>query len=203
VERAGLAALLAGSASVVVVNAGERSSDLAAIASQDVDVVVMSLLSERDLTIPLDLMPDLAHRAPVFVVLLDSPPPSPLWIAEAFGRGVVAVLPRDVSADELLAAVQAAAAGLVTLTRESAAAFAPPVRSTRSALVDGLEPLTPRELEILGLLADGLANKEIAARLQISSHTVKTHVQSVFTKLGAETRTEAVALGVRRGLILL
>jgi DNA-binding CsgD family transcriptional regulator len=53
------------------------------------------------------------------------------------------------------------------------------------------------------MLADGLANKEIAARLGISSHTVKTHVQSVFAKLGAETRAEAVALGVRRGLIVL
>jgi DNA-binding CsgD family transcriptional regulator len=70
-------------------------------------------------------------------------------------------------------------------------------------LVRGAESLTRRESEVLAMLADGLANKEIAARLHISSHTVKTHVTSVFAKLGADSRAEAVAMGVRRGLILL
>jgi NarL family two-component system response regulator YdfI len=64
-------------------------------------------------------------------------------------------------------------------------------------------PLTPREREILSMLAEGLPNKLIAARLRISEHTVKTHLEAVFEKLGASTRAEAVALGVRRGLLLL
>jgi DNA-binding NarL/FixJ family response regulator len=65
------------------------------------------------------------------------------------------------------------------------------------------EPLTPRESEVLQMLASGLANKEIAAKLAISEHTVKFHVASILGKLGAGSRTEAVALGIRRGLVLL
>src|SRR5216683_2649955 len=66
-----------------------------------------------------------------------------------------------------------------------------------------LEPLTRREREVLQMLAAGLANKEIAARLAISDHTVKFHVASILGKLGASTRTEAVSAGIRRGLVLL
>jgi DNA-binding NarL/FixJ family response regulator len=65
------------------------------------------------------------------------------------------------------------------------------------------EPLTPRELEVLQLLAEGLANKMIAARLHISEHTAKFHVASIMMKLGAASRTEAVTQAARRGLLLL
>ena len=65
------------------------------------------------------------------------------------------------------------------------------------------EPLSPREIEVLRLMAEGLSNKTIAWRLSISEHTVKFHVNSIFSKLGAGTRTEAVMLGVRQGLVLL
>ena len=65
------------------------------------------------------------------------------------------------------------------------------------------QPLTRREVEVLGFLAEGLANKNIAARLGISEHTVKTHVASILTKLDAFSRAEAVAIGARQGLILL
>jgi DNA-binding NarL/FixJ family response regulator len=65
------------------------------------------------------------------------------------------------------------------------------------------EHLTRRELEVLEVLAEGLSNRAIATRLQISEHTVKFHVSSIFAKLGAENRTDAVRLGVRRGLITL
>jgi DNA-binding NarL/FixJ family response regulator len=66
-----------------------------------------------------------------------------------------------------------------------------------------IEPLTDRELQVLGLLAEGLSNKAIASRLGISDQTVKFHVASISGKLGAHNRTEAVRLGVRRGLIAL
>jgi DNA-binding NarL/FixJ family response regulator len=65
------------------------------------------------------------------------------------------------------------------------------------------EALTPRELEVLEVLAEGLSNKSIASRLGITEHTVKFHVSSIFAKLGAENRTDAVRRGVRRGLITL
>ncbi|HEY1339437.1 MAG TPA: response regulator transcription factor, partial [Bryobacteraceae bacterium] len=63
-------------------------------------------------------------------------------------------------------------------------------------------PLTPRELEVLRMMADGAANKIIAWKLGISEHTVKFHVASILTKLNAGTRTEAVTMGIRRGLVL-
>ena len=67
----------------------------------------------------------------------------------------------------------------------------------------GGAPLTPRELEVLRMMADGAANKEIAWKLAISEHTVKFHVASVMGKLNASSRTEAVTRGLRRGLILM
>jgi len=67
----------------------------------------------------------------------------------------------------------------------------------------GSAPLSRREQEILALLADGLVNKQIAARLGISTNTVKTHLELLFEKLGVATRAEAVAMGVKRGLLLL
>ncbi len=63
------------------------------------------------------------------------------------------------------------------------------------------EEITSRETDVLKMLAEGLVNKDIAARLGISEHTVKFHISSILDKLGASTRTEAVTLGIRRGLI--
>jgi DNA-binding CsgD family transcriptional regulator len=65
------------------------------------------------------------------------------------------------------------------------------------------QPLTPREIEVLGMLAEGLGNKTIARRLGISEHTVKFHVGSILARLDASSRTEAVTLGARRGLIMI
>jgi DNA-binding NarL/FixJ family response regulator len=76
------------------------------------------------------------------------------------------------------------------------------VRPTRRDSIAGIA-LTTREREILALLADGLANKQIAARLGISTNTVKTHLELLFDKLGVSSRAEAVATGVKRGLLLL
>lgn len=203
VERAGLVALLASSPAITLVLASENVRDLEAIAStHDVDVIVASLRSPTGLALPLEMTPDLVHHAPALVVLVDNAPIE--WVAVAYARGVFAVFPHDVSANELHGAVQSAGAGLVTITRENYAALGVGARVKRAnSLAHEVESLTPRETEILGMLADGLANKEIAARLNISSHTVKSHVQSLFAKLGADTRAEAVAVGVRRGLILL
>lgn len=107
------------------------------------------------------------------------------------------VLPTDASGEELIAAVQALSQGLIvgtsTLLFESASESEP--------LSHG--PLTDRESEVLGLLAKGLANKQIAVALGISEHTVKFHVSSIYTKLSVTNRTEAVREGLRGGWIAL
>jgi len=105
------------------------------------------------------------------------------------------ILPTDSSAEELSAAVHALSQGLVVGT--SALLF----ESESEPLVRG--PLTDRESEVLGLLAQGLANKQIAVALGISEHTVKFHVSSIYTKLNVTNRTEAVREGLRGGWLAL
>jgi two-component system, NarL family, response regulator YdfI len=143
-----------------------------------------------------------------FTVVLMVEPASLAALSAALGAGVRAVLPNDISSDQLVAALQAVASGLLvlhptqTLTPVNTNGF--PSSPARSAGLEELaEALTPRESEVLQMLAGGLGNKEIAAKLAISEHTVKFHVASILGKLGAASRTEAVSLGIRRGLILL
>ena len=111
------------------------------------------------------------------------------------------MLDRDATRDEIVAAVQAAAAGLVALEPRDAAALMG--GAARAPAQSPVEPLTPREIEVLRMLAEGEGNKAIAFKLGISEHTVKFHVASILAKLHASSRTEAVTIGVRRGLILL
>jgi DNA-binding NarL/FixJ family response regulator len=125
------------------------------------------------------------------------------WFAEALRAGVSAVLPSDISPDQLVAALEAVAAGLFVMHPAEVNSMFPPAEPASRQLAELTEPLTPRESEVLQMLASGLANKEIAARLAISEHTVKFHVASILGKLGAGSRTEAVSLGIRRGLVLL
>jgi two-component system, NarL family, response regulator YdfI len=138
-----------------------------------------------------------------------------------FSGSVRGVLPRNVTRAELTAAIEAVAAGLFVFhpadadlfpalrPRETEAdAGSGPSPSPGFSMVPPLndqlvEPLTRREIEVLQLLAAGLGNKEIAARLHISEHTAKFHVASILSKLGAATRTEAVTLGIRRGLVMI
>jgi two-component system, NarL family, response regulator YdfI len=125
------------------------------------------------------------------------------WAAEALRAGVRAVLPEDVLPDQLVAALEAAALGLTVMhPAQTEALLAAPVGAARR-MAELAEPLTPREREVLQMLASGWGNKEIASRLSISEHTVKFHVTAILGKLGASSRTEAVFLGIRRGLVLL
>ena len=136
------------------------------------------------------------------VLLTDRP--GGVWSAEVLRAGVRAILPADVPPDQLVAALQAASAGLVVLHPSDVNAALPAAATaTSQSLVELTETLTRREREVLQMLAAGLGNKEIAARLNISDHTAKFHVASILGKLGAATRAEAVSLGIRRGLILL
>jgi DNA-binding NarL/FixJ family response regulator len=112
------------------------------------------------------------------------------------GWGVVSP---DASPEELSAAIVAVIQGLVVLPR----ALTRRLLRGQEVVEEPSEPLTAREREVLGLLGQGLSNKMIARDLQISEHTVKFHVSSIYAKLGAASRTEAVGLGARLGLISL
>jgi len=127
----------------------------------------------------------------------------PRLLTEALRAGVRALLPSDISRGQLVAALGGVAAGLIVTHPSEVDAMFPVAERASRPLAELAEPLTSRESEVLQMLASGLANKEIAARLAISEHTVKFHVASILGKLGAGTRTEAVALGIRRGLVLL
>ncbi|HEX5229690.1 MAG TPA: response regulator transcription factor [Bryobacteraceae bacterium] len=130
---------------------------------------------------------------PIPVVLLLATP-DPGLAASALRAGIRGAIPRDATPSEIEAAVQAVNAGLVVSSPEF-------LRDSETA--DLLDPLSDRELEVLDLVAEGLSNKLIAHRLNISEHTVKTHVASIFAKLGASSRTEAVSLAIRRGFVML
>ncbi|MFI5265745.1 MAG: LuxR C-terminal-related transcriptional regulator [Chloroflexota bacterium] len=141
---------------------------------------------------------DVPDGRPVVLLSADAREAS---VLQGLGLRGWALLPPDAGADQLIVAVTAVAQGLVLLPAEMAAAIAstPPVEVS-----DPLqEPLTPRELEVLQLLSHGLSNKLIARTLSISEHTVKFHVSSTYAKLGAASRTEAVSLAARKGLISL
>ena len=198
--RAGLQNLLAGH-SVEVVGNGTMESLARELADIELDAVLIDASGEQYEAVLESITESDLNAEAAIVLLTDQAPPG--FLANAFREGIRAVLPSDVSPDQLVAALQAAAAGLLVVrTSDVQAAFPATVPASQS--FDELaEPLTRREREVLQMLAAGLGNKEIATRLGISDHTVKFHVASILGKLGAESRTEAVSLGIRRGLVLL
>lgn len=120
--------------------------------------------------------------------------------AEALSAGARSALFRDADPQALSAALEATALGMVVLDQSLSPANA---RGRTTSSGPAHEPLTPRELEVLQWLAQGLSNKSVAERLKISEHTAKFHVNAILAKLGAQTRTEAVVRAVRLGLVLL
>jgi len=197
VERAGLEALLGADGAIEVAGAIAPGAEAIARALERAgpDVVLVALDGD-DESLPAGLAGEEAH--PAVVAIADDASGA----VELLRAGARAVLPRGATAAELLAAVEAAAAGLVVLHPDALDAIGPAPAAPRAAPA-AKEPLTPREREVLEMLAEGLGNKEIASRLGISDHTVKFHIASIFTKLDASTRTEAVTVGIRRGLIML
>jgi DNA-binding NarL/FixJ family response regulator len=196
--RAGLRTLLAGHADLTVLEVPGRPGQLVDLAETvEADVVLLALDPGEPIPLPLALPPDAAGREPAVVVMGDEPLEG--WMPRALRAGARGVLPRRASAAQIVAAVSAAAAGLVV---QPAVASPAPARPILDAIAPP-QSLTPREGEVLALLAEGLGNRAIAARMAISEHTVKTHVAAIFAKLGVSTRAEAVAIGVRSGMLML
>ena len=179
-----LADLLAQDERIDIVSAGDRFS--AGLEGVE-DVTDVLIVAGRALE-------KLPFRGPPIVMIHDGPIREDL-----FAQDVRAWLPNSVSRAEVLAAVTAAEADLYVLTADQMEGRD---SSAKSPAADDMpDTLTRRELEVLRTLANGSGNKEIADQLGISDNTVKFHIARIMAKLGAHSRTEAVAIGMRRGLV--
>lgn len=183
--RGGLVALLAGRRELEL--AGQAGTASRAHPAPRADVVLWDAgASGSPLIVPTGI-------PPIVSLLADEQ-----GALAALAAGARGVLPREAPVDRLVAALVAVSEGLLVVDESfSESVFR---RGPGKALV---EPLTPREGQVLGLLAEGLSNRVIATRLAISESTAKFHVNAILGKLGAETRSEAIVLAVRLGLVAL
>ena len=181
------------------------AGDLESISGQLVDVEPDVVLIETPADTHQELLgtledTEIAREYPVIVL---SEQINAAWLSDALRAGVRAVLPREVVPEQLRVALEAAAVGLVVVHPSEVNDILPAGAPLSSPIRELPESLTPREREVLQMISTGLGNKEIAGRLSISEHTVKFHVASILGKLGASSRTEAVSIGIRHGLVLL
>ena len=199
-----LDALVAANPSLEVAGRSRTFSELADKIEDLEPEVVLAEVDRQTVDVPAELQAALRNRGesrtPAIVLLTDT---EDAHVNDWINFGISAVLPLEATASEIGGAVQAAAAGLFVIH--------PVVIESLSDLRPVVPPggetsqpsLTPREVEVLNLMAQGLGNKEIAWRLGISEHTVKFHIGSIFNKLDVSGRTEAVTVGIRTGLIML
>jgi two-component system, NarL family, nitrate/nitrite response regulator NarL len=194
--RAGLVALLADQPQVETVGQAAPDEDLLASSqAYQPAVILWDLGWNPDASV--DQLAKFVEELPSIVALVaDEGAAAAIWAS-----GVRGLLAREVDGTTLAAGLVAVAQGLWVLDP----ALAGGLTSALAPRLDEapVEALTPRELEVLHGLAAGLANKEIARRLEISDHTVKFHVNAILGKLGAQSRTEAVVRATRAGLIYL
>jgi NarL family two-component system response regulator YdfI len=201
VRRAGLETLLGKVPLLKLAGSLQGTLAVAQYAEQlQPDVILLDLENRQLESAAIPALPRIPSSFPV-VALIDEP--SPDWTAHALRSGVKAILPRDSGMDDILAAIQAAHAGLVLLDPAVTQNLVARIPTPTARPTPTLDDLTPREVEVLRMLAEGLGNREMGARLGISDHTVKFHISSILDKLGASTRTEAVTMGIRMGIILL
>jgi len=190
VARAGLESLLrSGAGTIEVVGSAANWSEYS---GEDPDVILADWENGDELST------EISDGAPEAALVVIADDPGLSGVADALRSGVRAVLSRHSSASQIVAAIEAAAAGFVVLQPGDLDGLL--INPQPASLA---EPLTPREVEVLGMLAEGQSNKSIAHRLGISEHTVKFHVTSIMGKLNAGSRTEAVTQGIRQGLIML
>ncbi len=193
--RAGLATLIANQ--FVLVMAGQVAVDNelpGAVQVYRPDVIVWDLGPNSSHALERATFHDL--NIPVVALLSDITDAADAWTVGARG-----LLPRGTSAENLAAALAAVARGLTVIDPEFATALLPTAHER--SLAQPVEALTPRELEVLRLMAEGQSNKAVARQLGISEHTVKFHVNAILGKLNVQSRTEAVVRATRLGLILL
>ena len=201
--RAGLATLLADRPGFQIVGQIEGGGSL----QDEIDVYQPDLIvwdlgwdPQESLAWLEDLEPTMTPHLPaeeigIVALVSDDETANSAWSAGARG-----LLFRNTTGDRLLAAISSVAGGLAAIEPELIDSIMPAGTLDEPVLI---EDLTPRELEVLQLLAEGLANRAIAQQLDISEHTVKFHVNAIMKKTGAQSRTAAVMRATRLGLVVL
>ncbi len=195
--RAGLRAILGLDEQIQIIVEAPDFSELENLPDQlDILVLTGEAVSDDLASLPLD------EQSPPAVLLIthDTALAQQLTTLDLPAWGL---LPLDFTEDELLSAAYALSQGLIVAPQELIQPLFDPSPFPPTQTDELIEPLTERELEVLEALAEGLANKQIAYELEISEHTVKFHVSSIYAKLNATNRTEAVTIGARLGLIVL
>jgi DNA-binding NarL/FixJ family response regulator len=198
VVREGLRMILAESEGIDVVGeANDGESGVRVVTALAPDVVLMDLSMPRMDGIEAARALQVAGSKSRILILTSSAEAE--GVRQAVRAGVTGYLMKDILSADLVAAIHDAAAGRPTLHASAAAHLMRDVATPAKG--SPLDPLTPREREVLTLLAGGLGNKQIAARLSISVGTVKGYVSDIFEKLGVGDRTQAALLAVKHGLV--
>lgn len=185
--RMGLAALLANHPDIVIVGQSGGAQVAAEAEMSNPDVLIVDWNENT--------APDLPAGYPLLALLKDEGQAAEAWAAGARG-----LLLGTLDPERLVSAMASVVRGLVVMEAELVGS----IGQMDTALLEmPHEALTAREMEVLQLVAEGLPNKIIAARLNITDHTVKFHVNAIMTKLGVQSRTEAVVRATKLGLIIL
>ena len=198
--RATLVSVVTENPAFQVIGSFSVAKAFARLADLQPDVVLLDVGSPPDeaMSIVLESLDELPGAT--LVILTDDV--EKFLVADILRSGVRAILPREAKPEEILAALQASVAGLVAIHPDAVDSLLLTDAEKQPELDSSDQILTPREIEVLRMIAEGMGNKEIASKLGISDHTVKFHISSTFAKLGAVNRAEAVTLGIRLGLIM-
>ncbi|MEH1868651.1 MAG: response regulator transcription factor [Nostoc sp.] len=199
VVRAGLSAVVTTNPRLTVVGSASDLDVLTREVGQlQPDVVLVDLSGNLQQSVWEKLLVIQEDQYPLAMIVIVEELDS-IDLETALRSGIRGILPSTSTESEIVAAVEAIASGLLVLHPDAVELL-----SIREKVVTNpVQSLTPREIEVLGMLGSGLGNKAIAKRLHISEHTVKFHLSSIFQKLSVSGRTEAVAVGIRLGLIML
>jgi two-component system, NarL family, response regulator YdfI len=202
IRRAGLESIIANSSMTQLVGSMYGIDALERHLRQFQPDVVVADLEHAD-SRWISHAPGLDEEQPAVNVVALVDAPGMAWVTRALRANVKAILNRDAPPEDILSAIESTYSGLVVLEPDVIDSVLRSVRLTTADPPALSQALTEREIEVLQLLAEGVGNKVIATRLNISEHTVKFHISSVLSKMGAASRTEAVTQGIRNGLILI
>jgi len=201
--RRGLSRVLAASGVVVTGEASTGSEAVELVRQSDPDVVLLDVrMPDVDGLVALR---EIKRECPSVRVIMVTAYDEPTWLVQAIAYGAAGYLPKTMAPEELIAAVKTVMRGEEITDPAHLAAIIQQLGSEMAKatlpLVGDLNRVTPRESEVLALVAEGLTNQQIAGLLGIAASTVKSHVDSLITKLGAANRTQAAVMAAKAKLV--